>query len=134
MALEIHDDATADLRQIRSDDPVAFGRLFALLQHLRADETAQTKLLDHGFGSNKDEDFSVSKWLSTFRRVPAWRLKFWDLEKQGLKYRIIYVWVWRERAFYVMAVVRRDTLDYDDINDPIRQRVARSCRADFPDL
>ena len=134
MKLEIHDDATGDLRGIRVDDPQAFGRLFALLQQLRVDPRLAENLLNHGFGSDRDETYSISKWLSNFSRLPAWRLKFWDLENQGIRYRIIYVNVWREKTFYVMAVVRRDLFDYDNPQDPIRQRVARSCRADFPDL
>ena len=37
--IEVHNDAVEDLRRIRVSDPVAFGRLFALIEQLRADVT-----------------------------------------------------------------------------------------------
>lgn len=80
------------------------------------------------------EVMSISKWIGVQRveRMPLWRLKFWDLEDQGLKYRLIYIYNWPDRSYHLMAVVARGNLDYDDPNDPIRQRVVRRCRAEFP--
>ena len=74
------------------------------------------------------------KWHDAQRvaRLPLWRLKFWDLEKSGLKYRVIYLYNWPDRSYNVMAVVHRDSFDYDDPTDPIRIRVFGRCRVDFP--
>jgi hypothetical protein len=132
--LEVHDDATSDLRAIRTTDPKAFASLFALIQQLKADPDLSKKLLDHGYGSDRGDAFSISKWLGIFQKLPAWRLKFWELERKSLRYRILYVYVWRERKFYVMAIIKREEFDYDDPANPIRLRVARRCAAEFPDL
>lgn len=74
------------------------------------------------------------KWIKAWNveRVPLWRLKFWDLERSGLRYRVIYVYNWRDRSYNIMAITARGTFDYDDPNDPIRQRVLRRCREEFP--
>jgi len=122
------------LRAIRNTDPEAFGRLFALLQQLKADSTWIARLLDHGHGADGDETFSVSKWHGALKvaHLPLWRLKFWDLERDGLKYRVVYIYNWPDKSFNVMAVVHRNAFDYDNPNDPIRSRVFARCREEFP--
>lgn len=133
--IRIHNDASADLRAIRASDPEAFGRIFALLEQLRADATWIDRLLDSGHGADRNGPIAVMKWHDVQRvaRLPIWRLKFWDLEKSGLKYRIIYLYNWPDRSYNVMAIVRRDDLfDYDNPNDPVRIRVLARCRAEFP--
>jgi hypothetical protein len=132
--IRVHNDAVADLRAIRASDPEAFGRLFALLEQLKADLTWVDRLLDSGHGSDRVGPIAVMKWHDAHRvaGLPLWRLKFWDLEKSGLKYRVIYLYNWPDRSYNVMAVVHRDSFDYDDPTDPIRIRVFARCRADFP--
>ncbi len=74
------------------------------------------------------------KWHNAQRvdGVPLWRLKFWDLEKRGLKYRILYLFHYPDGSYNIMAVVHRNGFDYDDPNDPIRVRILSRCRVEFP--
>ena len=134
--IEVHNDAVEDLRRIRVSDPVAFGRLFALIEQLRADVTLAPRLVEHDFGANRTAPISVMKWNKAWRveKVPLWRLKFWELEKPGLRYRVIYVYNWRDSTYNIMAVVARGSFDYDDPSDPIKQRIVRRCRQEFPGL
>jgi hypothetical protein len=129
--LRIHNDAVEDLKAIKATNAVAFGRLFALLEQLRADQNWQSRLLDHGHGAEGREPISVSKWHKMWPAKPLWRLKFLDLEKTGLRFRIIYVYNWRDKSFSVMAITPRGTFDYDNPNDPIRLRVARRLGSEF---
>ena len=108
--------------------------MFALLEQLKADPAWVDRLLDSGHGSDRVGPIAVMKWHDAQRvaHLPLWRLKFWDLEKSGLRYRVIYLYNWHDRSYNVMAVVRRDSFDYDDPTDPIRIRVLARCRVDFP--
>lgn len=131
----IHNDATADLRKIRASDPEAFGRLYALLEQLRSTPSWVDRLLDHNFGSDRLGPLAVMRWIGAHKapaRLNLWRLKFWELERAELKYRVIYLYNWPDKSYNVMAVVQRDEFDYDDPNDPIRIRVFARCKADFP--
>lgn len=132
--IRVHNDATNDLVQIRAHDPVGFARLAAFVQQLRADSALVDKLLDHGHGSDRTGVISVMKWIGVQKveRLPVWRVKSWDLERQGLKYRLIYCYNWRDQSYNIMAIVPRNAIDYDDPTHPIRQRVTQRIREEFP--
>lgn len=136
MSVHIHNDVVDDLKAIRATDPVVFGRLIALLQQLKADASWIDRLQDHGYDGDNLTPVSVKKWHGAWRiGLPLWRIKFWTLERDGLQYRVIYLYDWRDKNFYVMAVVPRNgSFDYDDPRDPIRLRIARRCRTEFPGL
>lgn len=94
------------------------------------------KLLENNFGSDRSGPLAVMKWVDAQKapaRLNLWRLKFWDLERDSLKYRVIYLYNWPDKSYNVMAVVQRDEFfDYDDPNDPIRIRVFARCKVEFP--
>jgi hypothetical protein len=115
-------------------DPVGFGRLLAFIEQLRTDPKLVSKLLDHGFGNDRGDAISVMKWIGVQKveKLPVWRVKSWDLEKQGLRYRLIYCFNWPDQSYNIMAVVPRSELNYDDPQHPIRRRVSSRVRAEFP--
>lgn len=53
-----------------------------------------------------------------------WRLKVWDLEDKGLRYRIVYAFMPRDRHYHVLAIAPRE-FDYDD-NHLLSQRIFRA--------
>lgn len=132
--VHIHNDATDDLRQIRTVDPTGFRCLVAFIEQLRADHALMDKLLDHRYGSDRKGVISVMKWINVQKveRLPVWRAKSWDLERQGLKYRLIYCYNWPDQSYNIMAIVPRGDIDYDDPNHPIRKRVTQRIREEFP--
>ncbi|MEY3881518.1 MAG: hypothetical protein RIQ94_2314 [Pseudomonadota bacterium] len=134
--IHIHDDATEDLKKIlhaNRDDAI---KLLAFIEQLKADSNLIKKLLEHGFGDDKSELISVKKWLSVHKieRQPVWRLRAWNLEQQGLKYRLIYLFNWHDKSHYIMAIIHRGDFDYDDPNDPIRKRITQRIRTEFPTI
>lgn len=130
--LSFHTDVRADLESIKEVDIEVHAKLAALLRQLQADAKLAEKLLDHGFGADGAEDVSVSKWLNEWKTGKnLWRLKFWDLENFGLRYRVIYVYLPKQARFVVMAIVARGSFDYDNENHPIRQRIAASLKRTY---
>jgi hypothetical protein len=125
--LTLHGDVREDLQKIKLEDPFAHAKIAALVRQLQADRAIVEKLLDHGFGDDKSEEFSVNKWISVWKQgKDLWRLKNWDLEDQKIRYRIIYLYIRKEARFVIMAIVKRGDLDYDDENHPVRKRVLSS--------
>jgi len=127
--ISLHKDVRDDLAAIRESDPAAHAKIAALIRQLRADSALAEKLLDHGFGDDRREDFSVNKWLGVWKEgKDLWRLKSWDMEYQDMKYRLIYLYLRKEARFVVMAIVDRKSFNYDDDQDPIRKRIYASLR------
>jgi len=133
--IHIHDDATDDLLGIKEDCSEDFFKLLAFLEQLKNDSTLMDGLLDHGFGEDKEQTVSVKKWFSILHteRFPVWRLRAWELEAEGLKYRIIYLYYWPNKEFIILAIVHRGNLDYDDIKHPIRQRIIQRIQSEYSD-
>lgn len=118
-ALFIHDDASDDLRALRPEAPRACARIVAFLQQIKADQGLLDRLTQHGY----TEEFDVSKWLRQWNRGrDLWRLKLWDLEKQGLQYRIVYAYIPGKQHYHVLGVAPRHEFNYDD-DDPFTRRV-----------
>lgn len=133
----IHEDAVSDLRSIRNNDAPAFGPLVALMEQLRNDKALADKLLEHDFGANRKGTVGVKQWRSVYQvveRLPVWRLRAWELEAQGLAYRVFYIYNWRQKSFHVLAIVPRNGFDYDDPQNPIRRRIAACIRREFPGI
>lgn len=119
IALFIHDDAKADLLALRKSEPRTAGRILALLEQLEGDPDLLDRLTQHDYGS---ADFHVSRWQSQWREGRnLWRLKVWDLEGNGLRYRIIYAFEPRTHHYQLLAIAPRE-FDYD-AKHPIGQRI-----------
>ncbi len=134
--IRVHPDAVTDLREIKQTDPAAAGQLVAFIQQLKADPSLKDKLLEHNFGADRAHEISVSKWISIYARVerlPVWRLKAWSMERQGLKYRLLYLYYWPDKTFWILGIAPRESIDYDDPSHPLRLRIVKRIRLDFAD-
>ena len=121
-SLFVHDDATADLEDLGDTEPRAAARIIALLQELQTDEDLLDRLTQHDYGYSGTADFRVSKWLAQWNRgKDLWRLKIWDLEDKGLRYRIVYAFLPGKQQYHVLAIVPRD-FNYDP-NHPLSRRI-----------
>ncbi len=125
IALFLHNDAVSDLRDLKIIQPEAAARILALLQELKGNPDLLDRLTQHGYGSRNCSDFNVSKWLAHWKRGrDLWRLKVWDLEDKGLRYRIIYAFVPQKKHHYILAIAPRE-FNYDT-NHPISRRIIRA--------
>lgn len=57
------------------------------------------------------------------RRRNLWRVKFWELEEDGIRYRIFYAYDELKEAIVVLAVVHKEDIDYDNPSHPLTQRI-----------
>lgn len=110
--LAIHKSASSDIEALATQPatvPVA-AKMLELARELRANPRLLANLLDHG---RSTQEIDVSKFQMFWRQgKDLWRLKLWDLEDAGLRYRIIYAYEISSHCFHILAVVHRD-FDYD---------------------
>jgi hypothetical protein len=118
-------DAEKDLEDLAASRPRLAGRLAALLAEVAADSGLMDMLTVHGFGSDEHEPFDVSKWKAYWNEgKDLWRLKFWELEHQGLPYRVVYALKRGTGDHHVLAIISRD-FDYDP-NHPTTRRILQA--------
>ena len=135
MKLRVHNDTNSDLREVHQGDPDAAAKIVAFIRALVDDAELCARLLDEGYGDKRTADISVKKWESIQRGkkgVPVWRLRSYDLEDEGLNFRFIYLYYWKDQTSYLLAVRPKSTFDYDSLNDPIRKRIIATASKDFP--
>ena len=129
--VEIHDDAERDLDELRPYHPALVNRILITLQEIQDDPRLLDALLIHEFGERDgdEESIGVKKWLEHWKaNRDLWRLKLWQLEDAGLKYRIVYAYMPDERTFYVLAIRKREDIDYDDHENELTRRIIAAYR------
>lgn len=123
--LLIHDDATSDLEVLWHKVPEAAARIAVLLEECGGNQDLLDRLTQHDFGAARSADVHVSKWFEQWNKgKDLWRMKLWDLESKGLRYRIVYAFIPRQRQYHVLAVAPRE-FDYDS-NHPLTGRILRA--------
>lgn len=120
--LLIHADAEEDLRNLVATDSRLAARLLALLQEVEGDPNLLAMLTAQDFGTDQRELFHAGRWQEFWQKgMDLWRLKFWELEHQGIAYRVVYALKRGTGEHHVLAVVHR-SFDYDP-GHPITRRV-----------
>ncbi len=128
VALFVHGDVKADLELLWGREPQAAGRILAFLEQLEGDPDLLDRLAQHDYGAHRSADFHVSKWQAHWRKGrDLWRLKIWDLEDKGLRYRIVYAFEPRRQHYHVLAVAPRK-FNYD-ASHPINRCILRAYQA-----
>lgn len=124
--LYVHEHAQADLEELWSADLAAAARIAALLQELKGNQDLLDRLTQHDFGRNGTAAFHVSMFQEQQRKGRnLWRVKLWDLEHQGLSYRVVYAFVAQKHIYHVLAIAPR-RFNYDE-RHPLTQRIIRDC-------
>lgn len=124
--LVVHKHAAADLQGIRQTSEEAARRIGALLHELKCDPDLLDRLTQQGYGAEGTSTFNICMWGGEQKRGRnLWRLKIWDLERAGLKYRIVYAFEPKLQRYKILAIAPRD-FDYDEAH-PLTQRI----RADY---
>lgn len=120
--LFIHQDARDDLEQLWNEERDAAVRILAFLQECEGNQDLLDRLTQHDFGTYGIHDFHVSRWQERWRKGDnLWRLKVWDLEDKGLRYRVIYAFIPQTRQYHVLAIAPR-SFDYDK-GHPLYRRI-----------
>jgi len=123
--LFVHDDAETDLEDLWSNDHVAAARITVLLEECQGNQDLLDRLTQHKFGADRSADIDVSMWQEQQqKRRNLWRVKIWDLENKGLRYRIVYAFIPQKHTYHVLAVAPRE-FNYDE-SHPLTQRILRA--------
>ena len=125
LVINVSREAGADLEAILEGDSDTAGKILAFLQELQGDPDLLECLTITEFGKYGEEDFSATPWWNEQRERNLWRVKIWELENRGLKYRIVYGYAGTPKQYHILAIVHRSDIDYDDEQHPITQRVRR---------
>lgn len=121
-SLILSEGAESDLDDLWQDEETAAADIEVLLQEVQGSQYLLDMLTAHDFGAHESEKFHVSKWFGQQNKGRnLWRLKVWDLEKHGLKYRVIYALDPRVQRYHILGIVHRD-FDYDE-NDERTVRI-----------
>ena len=125
--INIHSSVQNDLLQIKLLDYVGAVRLFAFLEQSTADDKLLIKLSTHGY-RNHDDRLDVKKWNAMFNTGNSvWRLRFTDFGCRDPDYRIFYLVCSEHNAIHILAICRRDEIDYDDLDHPVCRRISKCC-------
>lgn len=134
MKFDVHEDAVADIALIHQDQPSHATKILAFIEELENSPDLLDSMTIQNYGDDRQDPIFVKKWGSVYRgeKMNVWRLRSMELEQQGLNYRFIYCYYYKDQTHHLVAVVAKKDMDYDSINDPIRTRVVSTCRRDFP--
>lgn len=122
--LFVHVDAETDLEKLWAVAPKAAARIGVLLEELKGNQDLLDRLTQHDFGDHRSADFHVSKWLDLWNKgKDLWRLKVWDLEDKGLRYRVVYAYLPGKSQYHVLGIVSRE-FDYDPRHELSRRIIA----------
>ncbi|WP_322997163.1 type II toxin-antitoxin system RelE/ParE family toxin [Castellaniella sp.] len=125
--LLLHKEVKKDLEEIHLLDSIASVRIVAFMQQVINDPDILKKLTTHCY-RNYDETLDVKKWISMHEAgCPVWRLRFTDFAYRNPDYRIFYVISEDPLVIHIIAICKREDINYDDPNHPVCRRVARCC-------
>lgn len=121
-SVKIHEHAADDLRALALTDRQAVATILVFLQELKnAPQNAIDLLTTRGNNEFKDFKFNVDDWKSAAKFGNLWRLRI--LETPATVYRVIYGYNWKAKQLCVLAIVKKDEYDYDDLKTLINQRI-----------
>lgn len=134
-SIDVHKSAIEDLHNLKASDLEAFSDIVVLIQELKVDpdETIDW-LTTHGDTDANSFDINAKQWLAV-RKIAnnLWRLRLLGMpgsySTAASKYRIIYGYHYQTRQLCILAIVKREEFDYDDLTTPINQRIIRDWNA-----
>jgi hypothetical protein len=113
-SLALSSAAQADLVAIEKSAPEAAAQIRVVLQEIKSDQKLLDGLTEQDFGYARNEKINVAKWQKQQRAGRnLWRVKLWNLEDLGLKYRVLYCLDPRVSRYYVLAIIPR-VVNYDE--------------------
>lgn len=139
--LIIHNDATADLREILAKNRKAGLRIAKVLEQLKADQDLLDRLNQSDWGgspsrpSPRSAKFNTGPWgAAQSASMNLWRLRFFEDDIQG--YRLIHAFLPMKNQYQLLAIVEK--AEFGAINDerfnyelshPVAIRITSAYRA-----
>lgn len=136
--LIIHDDATADLRAMMTQDKTAAIRLARFLQELRTDQDQLDRLTQNGFGGRpnaprpRDAKFNTGFWVAAQNQgMNLWRMRHFEVRD----HRVIYAFFAPETYIVLGIVEKAEHGNQDDerfnyeLDHPIANRIRKAYQA-----
>ena len=130
MHVDVHLNAESDLDRVWVDNPRAAAAIDVLIEQLKADPlTTIDKLTTHGDNLIGDSLVNVKAWQKVLKKADIWRLRSSNspstLRSHASTYRIIYGYQWRSmpRQLCILAIVKRENFDYDNLETSINRRI-----------
>lgn len=131
-SIVIHTSAKKDLAAIGIKNPDAEADIYAFLQEVKANQKLLASLTVKDFGLTRDANFHVDSWTTQQRQGRnLWRLKLWNLENVGIRYRVVYALDPRISRYFVLAVLHRD-FNYDENHPRVRHLIEIYDRLGIP--
>lgn len=130
--LIVGDDAADDLEQLLKTNRTAAVRVIALLENLQDDQDLMDRLTQEGYGGSpwkptRGAVINIGSWVMAQRLgMNLWRMRDFELSRQGHEYRVIYAFNPTTHQYYVLAVVER-AFNYDE-QHPVTQRIFSAYR------
>lgn len=120
----LHPDTGADLLRISSKSPTARGRILAALEAVSEDENLLDHLQSNNYRTYGDQDTDVKRWvLASKLGNDIYRFRFFYLEENGYHYRVVYAIDNAHDECHILAILRRDEIDYDDPEHEFNVRI-----------
>jgi len=120
----LHPDTQQDCRRISVRNPGSWNRILAALNAAEEDEVLLNHLTDYAFRTYGDFDIGLKRWATAGNLgIELRRFRFFALEDNGINYRVVYTVDSENEYCYILAILRKDEINYDDPNDPFTARV-----------
>lgn len=126
--LFVHEDAESDLDDLYESAPKAAAKIDVFLDELSCDQDLLDRLTQQDFGLDRwgEHPFHVCQIAAQTRLGRNfWRLKIWDLERLGQRYRLIYAFVPLKKHHHILGILPRSTYNYEP-DDPRTQRIVNA--------
>src|SRR5690625_3634773 len=125
--LSFHADVDKDIEEIALLDSVAVARFYAFFAEVKNDPSLlqSNSVAIEESDSYISEKIDIGPW-SSMRKSGRnlWRLRFSDFAYREPDYRIIYFTHETLKQIVIIAILKREDIDYDNPNDPIFRRIA----------
>lgn len=123
-SIALQDDAKRDLDALYEIAEDAAADIEVFLEEAKHNQYTLENLTRHGYVQYDDPAYSVKEWQKARKqRLNLWRLRLMWLEGTASDYRIVYAFHPVQFRYYVLGIVHRKKLDYDNFNSPICQRI-----------
>lgn len=121
MYIDVNAHAEADLDAISASDPDGAAAVLVALEQIEADPNAIDKLLTKGDNQFSTVHVNVKAWQAAKKKGNLWRFRI--LDTPATVYRIVYGYHWQTKQLCILAVVHKETFNYDDLNSEISRRI-----------